>query len=169
MHSDTPITKDASKSFEQVLMQHQSMLYRLCSRFSSREVTVEDLMQDIAVALWRQREKLWSVPDGVQRKSWIWKLARNTAIDTIRKAPSFSELDKQMADSIQDEDHSLVDTLREQIALLEEPDRTIVRLQLEGYAYAEIAAKLKMTEKNVSVRLVRVKEQLRQIMNRIAN
>ncbi len=169
MHSDTPITKDASKSFEQLLMQHQSMLYRLCSRFSSREVTVEDLMQDIAVALWRQREKLWSVPDGVQRKSWIWKLARNTAIDTIRKAPSFSELDEQMADSIQDEDHSLVDTLREQIALLEEPDRTIVRLQLEGYAYAEIAAKLKMTEKNVSVRLVRVKEQLRQIMNRIAN
>ncbi len=169
MHSDTPITKDASKSFEQVLMQHQSMLYRLCSRFSSREVTVEDLMQDIAVALWRQREKLWSVPDGVQRKSWIWKLARNTAIDTIRKAPSFSELDEQMADSIQDEDHSLVDTLREQIALLEEPDRTIVRLQLEGYAYAEIAAKLKMTEKNVSVRLVRVKEQLRLIMNRIAN
>jgi DNA-directed RNA polymerase specialized sigma24 family protein len=35
---------------------------------------------------------------------------------------------------------------------------------MEGYSYEEIAAHLDMTEKNVSVRLVRVKEKLRKSM-----
>ena len=51
--------------------------------------------------------------------------------------------------------------LHERIALLQEPDRSIVRLQLEGYSYEEIGQQLGMTEKNVSVRLVRIKEKIR--------
>ena len=34
-------------------------------------------------------------------------------------------------------------------------------MQLEGYSYEEIGAELGMTEKNVSVRLVRIKEKIR--------
>ena len=63
-----------------------------------------------------------------------------------------------------DEDRSLLRELHERIALLDEPDRTIVRLQLEGYNYVEIGDRVGMTEKNVSVRLVRIKEKLRKSM-----
>ena len=37
-------------------------------------------------------------------------------------------------------------------------------MQLEGYSYEEIGKQLEMTEKNVSVRLVRAKERLRKAM-----
>jgi RNA polymerase sigma factor (sigma-70 family) len=37
-------------------------------------------------------------------------------------------------------------------------------LQLEGYSYEEIGKRLDMTEKNVSVRLVRAKEKLKKMM-----
>jgi DNA-directed RNA polymerase specialized sigma24 family protein len=37
-------------------------------------------------------------------------------------------------------------------------------MQLEGYSYEEIGNALEMTEKNVSVRLVRTKERLRKAM-----
>jgi DNA-directed RNA polymerase specialized sigma24 family protein len=40
-----------------------------------------------------------------------------------------------------------------------------VRLQLEGYNYVEIGEQVGMTEKNVSVRLVRIKEKLRKSMD----
>jgi len=59
------------------------------------------------------------------------------------------------------EDTSLVDELYAQVSLLDEPDRTLVGLQLQGYSYEEIAAKSGLTVKNVSVRLVRAKEKLR--------
>ena len=65
---------------------------------------------------------------------------------------------------VADEDHSLLRELHDRIALLEEPDRSIVRLQLEGYSYKEIGDQLGITEKNVSVRLVRIKEKLRKSM-----
>ena len=65
---------------------------------------------------------------------------------------------------VADDDHSLLRELYDRIALLEEPDRSIVRLQLEGYSYKEISDQLGMTEKNVSVRLVRIKEKLRKSM-----
>ena len=64
------------------------------------------------------------------------------------------------------DDHSMVQELRERIAMLEEPDRSIVTMQLEGYSYEEIGAHLGMTEKNVSVRLVRIKEKLRKLMEK---
>ena len=50
------------------------------------------------------------------------------------------------------------------IQMLDEPDRTIVRMQLEGYSYEEIGKAVSMTEKNISVRLIRIKEKLRKKM-----
>ena len=50
--------------------------------------------------------------------------------------------------------------LHERIALLPEPDRTLVTMQLEGYSYEEIAKALGMTVKNVSVKLVRIKDNI---------
>lgn len=155
-----------ARSFEAMLLTYKNMLYRLCNRYSSRELAVEDLMQEVALALWDQREKLWSVPDGVQRKSWIWKVARNTAIDQLRKTRLHLSLEETDATYIPDEDNSLINSLYEQIALLDDLDRKIVRLQMDGFSYAEIAAQLDLSEKNVSVKLVRIKEKLRERMNK---
>lgn len=59
-----------------------------------------------------------------------------------------------------------MEELHEVIAQLDEPDRTIVTMKLEGYSYKEIAQELDTTEKNVSVRLVRVKDKLRKEMTK---
>lgn len=92
----------------------------------------------------------------------VWKIARNTAIDNLRRTPTTDTLPEGY--DVEADDTSLVKELHEQIALLDEPDRTIVKMQLEGYNYQEIGAKVNMTEKNVSVRLVRIKEKLRNSM-----
>ena len=118
-------------------------------------------MQDISIALWRQRERMWGIPEGVKRASWIWRVATNAAIDTLRRTTAHEALDEEAAASIREEDHTLVDALYEQIALLDEPDQSLIRLQLAGYSYEEIAKKTGMSEKNVSVRLVRAREKLR--------
>jgi RNA polymerase sigma-70 factor (ECF subfamily) len=118
-------------------------------------------MQEISIALWRQRERMWSIPDGMQRTAWIWKVAHNAAIDTVRKAPAHQQLEDHHVADMQQEDRTLVEQLYEQIDKLEEMDRTLVRLQLEGYSYEEIATKTGLTVKNVSVKLVRIKDKLR--------
>ena len=122
---------------------------------------VDDLIQEATIALWRNRERLLAL-GSVQQAALTWKVARNAVIDALRRYEDTDELPEGHDEA--DEDRSLMHELHEAIGRLEEPDRTIVRMQLEGYSYEEIGKQLEMTEKNVSVRLVRAKERLRKAM-----
>ena len=64
-----------------------------------------------------------------------------------------------------DADTRQVDLLHKRIQLLQPFDRAIVLLWLEDLSYDEIAQIVGITTKNVSVRLVRIKEQLKRMSN----
>ena len=59
-----------------------------------------------------------------------------------------------------------MDMLRQRIAKLGQFDRAIVLLWLENISYEEIAAIMGITVKNVSVRLYRIKEKLKNMSNK---
>ncbi len=149
-------------TFDDLLHRYRGLLFSLCRHYSRRGTTVEDLIQEASVALWRDRERLLSLSRGPQQAALVWKIARNAVIDDLRRIRSSEPLPENYEEV--SEDHSLLQELHERIALLEEPDRTIVNMQLEGYSYEEIGSHLGMTEKNVSVRLVRIKDKLRKLM-----
>lgn len=151
-------TKDP---FDELLHRYRGLIFTLCSRFKHRGLEVDDLIQEASIALWRNREKLFSL-GSVQQAALTWKIARNAVIDALRRVEETDVLPE--GHDIADDDRSLLHELHEQIGRLEEPDRSIVRMQLEGYSYEEIGNLLEMTEKNVSVRLVRAKEKLRKAM-----
>ena len=147
--------------FETLLHRYRGLLFTLCQRHANRSVEVDDLLQEAAIALWRAREKVLPLPS-VQQAALVWKIARNAVIDNLRRTPLTDSLPDDY-DTVED-DKIFINELHEQIALLDEPDRTIVRMQLEGYNYEEIGKAVNMTEKNVSVRLVRIKDKLRKRM-----
>lgn len=147
--------------FETLLHRYRGLLFTLCQRHANRSVEVDDLLQEAAIALWRAREKVLPLPS-VQQAALVWKIARNAVIDNLRRTPLTDSLPDDY-DTVED-DKTFINELHEQIALLDEPDRTIVRMQLEGYNYEEIGEAVNMTEKNVSVRLVRIKDKLRKKM-----
>lgn len=122
---------------------------------------MDDLLQEATVALWRDHERLLSL-SGISQAALIWKIGRNAVIDSLRRVKETEELPENY--EAVEEDRSLLRELHERIALLDEPDRIIVGMQLEGYSYEEIAAHVGMTEKNVSVRLVRIREKLKKSM-----
>lgn len=148
-----------------MLHRYRGLLFTLCSHFRHRGLDVNDLIQEAAIALWRNRERLLAL-DGVQQAALTWKIARNAVIDALRRTDE-SEALPEGYDEVA-EDRGLMEELHELIARLDEPDRMIVKLQLEGYSYEEIGERVGMTEKNVSVRLVRVKDKLRTAMNVMA-
>lgn len=151
--------------FEAILERYEGMLFALCRGMSRRGTTAEDLVQEAAVALWRSREKLLSLPPGVQQAAWVWRVARNAAIDTLRDTPSTEPLPENLESETERGDSAeALEELRETVDLLEEPDRTIATMHFKGYSYKEIGEETGMTEKNVSVRLVRIKEKLKRMM-----
>lgn len=147
--------------FEEMLHRYRGLLFTLCSRFRHRGLEVDDLIQEASIALWRNRERLLAL-GSVPQAAMTWKVARNAVIDALRRYEDTEAL-PEGHDEV-DEDRTLLKELHEEINRLEEPDQTIVKMQLEGYSYEEIGNALGMTEKNVSVRLVRAKERLKRKM-----
>ena len=141
-------TKDP---FEELLHRYRGLLFTLCSRFRHRGLDTDDLIQEATIALWRARERLLAL-SGAPQAALTWKIARNAVVDTLRRIEDNEALPESYDQRV--------------IAQLDEPDRTIVKMKLEGYSYKEIAQELEMTEKNVSVRLVRVKDTIRKEMTK---
>lgn len=150
-------TKDP---FEELLHRYRGLLFTLCRRYSQRSLEVDDLMQEASVALWRDSARLLAMAAGPAQAALVWKIGRNAMIDALRRHSATEALPEGF--DMVDEDTGLVDELRARVAQLGEPDRTLVTMQLGGYSYEEIAAQTGLTVKNVSVRLVRAKERLRQ-------
>jgi RNA polymerase sigma-70 factor (ECF subfamily) len=145
--------------FEILLHRYNGLLFTLCRHFSRKGVEADDLLQDASVALWRDSERLLSLSAGPQQAALVWRISRNAMIDTLRRTRELDSLSDEY--DREADDRNLINELHERIELLDEPDRSIVKLQLEGYNYEEIAERTGLTVKNISVRLVRVKDKLR--------
>ena len=145
------------------MLRYRGLLFSVCRRYSRDGLTVDDLLQETTLTLWNLREQLFSITIAPKQAAWVWRVARNTCIDLQRKTPSLAPMPDDY--DTPDEDTTLHDSLHELISQLPEPDRTIVTLHLEGYDYKEIGRQTGMTKNNVGIRLMRIKERLKQYWN----
>ena len=130
--------------------------------FSKDEDEVADLFQDILINLWKGFSKFRGESN---IKTWIYRVSLNTCISSDRKKKRKGEtvpldMNINLFDDSQ-EDTKQIRMLQGRISRLGPFDRAIVLLWLENLSYDEIGAIVGITAKNVSVRLFRIKEQLR--------
>lgn len=147
------------------MLRYRGLLFSVCRRYSRDGLKVDDLLQEVTIALWKLREKMLDIAPPPKQAAWIWRVARSTCIDLLRHTPPPSALPDDYDRPA--DDTTLHDTLHELITQLPEPDRTIVTMHLEGYEYKEIGQQVGMTKNNVGIRLMRIKEKLREQWNRI--
>ena len=142
------------------MVRYKGLLFAVCRRYAGRGLEFDDLLQETLLALWERREKLQEITVPPKQAAWIWRVARSRCIDLQRGMPEQEQLpDGYDAPA---EDVSMHNALYELISLLPEPDRTIVTMHLEGYGYKEIGQCTGLTKNNVGVRLMRIKERLKE-------
>lgn len=152
--------------FAQIVKEHKGTIYTVCYMFSKDEAEVADLYQDILVNLWNGYPKFRGESSA---GTWIYRVSLNTCISAERKKKRKAEtlpltMDINLfADT--DEDTKQVKMLRDRISRLGPFERAIVLLWLENLSYDEIGAIVGISAKNVSVRLVRIREQLKNMSN----
>ena len=147
-----------------MVREYRSTIYTVCYMFSTDRDEVADLFQEILINLWRGSG---TFRGDSALSSWIWKVSLNTCITSDRRkkhGPRTQPLsmDIDMFDDTAD-DTRQIGLLRERIGRLGPFDRAIVLLWLENLSYEEIGQIVGITPKNVSVRLVRIKEQLKKM------
>ncbi len=153
------------KTFSQLIREHKSTIYTVCYMFSNDKDEVDDLFQEVLVNLWRGYESFEGRSDV---RTWIYRVALNTCISLDRKRRRRPRMELSMNINLfedRDTDTQQVDMLHRRISRLRPFDRAIVLLWLEDLSYEEIGQIVGISEKNVSVRLFRIKEQLKRMSN----
>ena len=153
------------QQFAQTVKEHKSTIYTVCYMFSQDADEVNDLFQEVLVNLWKGFDSFEHRSD---IKTWIYRVALNTCISLDRKKRRTATVKVTMDINLfkdNDEDTRQVDMLHKRISKLQPFDRAIVLLWLENLPYEEIGQIVGISTKNVSVRLFRIREQLKNMSN----
>lgn len=151
------------EDFEQQVRAHKATIYTVCYMFSKDQDEVADLYQECLINLWR------SWPNFEHRsdvRTWIYRICLNVCVSLDRKKRRHKTIPLTMDINPYEEDNQnsrQMEMLRQRINQLPPIDRAIVLLWLENISYDEIGAIVGISAKNVSVRLVRIREQLKRM------
>ncbi len=160
---------DREAAFRALLRAHQGSLRRLAASYAGATSEQEDLLQEIALALWLA---LPSFRGESSEKTFLFRIAQNRCISHIarrRPVDSLDGLELDPADSAKGPDALVSDAeqssrLLQGVRSLPLMHRQVIVLALEDLDYREIAAVLGITETNVGVRLNRARARLRKLM-----
>ena len=171
--------KGDGRAFEQIVLQTERAVYNLALSIVKKKEDAEDVTQETYLRLWR------SLPDyrGASAKSYIFRIARNIAIDFIRKKNKSFELDTviltdegEIERDIADPDPDIrpdeaflrkltIETVRGCIDSLPIPMRELIVMRdMDGLSYSEIAEILGIPEGSVKSGLFRAREKLKRLI-----
>lgn len=147
--------------------EHKRTIYTVCFMFSKDQDEVNDLFQEILIRLWNGFDTFRGESDV---KTWIWRVSLNTCLNQEKKKSRLGERVELSVDinpyEDTDRDALQIRQLYDRINRLGLIDRSIILLWLENMSYDEIGAIVGISAKNVSVKLVRIREQLKQMSDK---
>jgi RNA polymerase sigma-70 factor (ECF subfamily) len=155
---------ETDEGFTGLIHEHRGIIRRLARLYAESPEEREDLEQEICLQLWRAYP---SFAGRARASTWMYSVALNTAISSLRRRrrrPPREELHDVAAPGGGAEERDRLEVLYMAIRQLGEGERALVLLWIEELSYDEIAEVLGLSAGAVSVRLVRAKQRLREIV-----
>jgi RNA polymerase sigma-70 factor (ECF subfamily) len=156
-----------SVRFLSLLDEHKRILYKIAASYSRNPADREDLAQEIVAQLWRSFD---SYDESYRFSTWMYRVALNVAIsfnrrETRRLRSVVAAEDVVMEfESVPTESSAREDDIQllwQLIRQLDELDRALIVLYLDGNPHATIAEVLGISETNVGTKINRIKQRLR--------
>lgn len=154
--------------FLDLIHKHQSIIHKICFVYCKNKADQEDLQQEITLQLWKSFP---SFNENAAFSTWMYRVALNTAINQTRRPgllfdrSSPPEIPYDPADAYQLSEE--IQILYKAISQLKKVEKAIILLWLEEKSYEEIAGAIGITVKNVSVKLVRIRAMLTEIIAKL--
>ena len=171
-----PIPETPDERFSRILREYGPALSRLAFGYERVPSVREELMQEIALAIW---QALPHFRGECSERTFVYRIGHNRGLThACRRRPEHEPLDDlpQHLEPVDRKPHPDAeiaktqqrDRLRLAIQGLPLAYRQVVMLMLEELSQAEIAEVLGLTESNVGVRLNRARKALKEALGAMA-
>ena len=148
-----------------ILEKHKGIVFKVARSYCSNEFDREDLVQEILAQIWRSLD---TYNDAFKVTTWMYRVALNVAISFYRKNKSAAYKHTEIEDRLltydmvqESENEQNLSALYTFINELNDIDKAVLLMYLEGENQAEIAANLNITISNVSTKISRIKQKLK--------
>ncbi len=156
--------------FMQLLEDNKYRILRICRVYTQSAQDRQDLYQEVILELWKSLDTIQSL---AYASTWLYRVALNVSMRFQRKLKS---ADRRLTDSIQFvaqqptvqkdmEKQELRNQLYACIARLDESNRAIILLHLEGVGNQQIAEIIGLNDNHVAVKLKRIRAKLKVCLN----
>ena len=154
------------KNFLKMIDENQNIIHKISRMYRDSPEDQEDLFQEIVFQLWkaypnyRKESKV---------STWMYRISLNTAIVTFRKKKvtiNFQETYPEKIHPSSSEELSENETrMYEALRKLSSAEKAIISLFLDDYSYQEIGEIIGISENYVAVKINRIKNKLRNLLN----
>ncbi len=163
------MSKELEHSFVTQLEANQNIVHKICRLYTNGADAHNDLFQEITIQLWKAFPKFRGES---KFSTWMYRVGLNTAITLYRKSKRSVETQDFEGVSFRISAEDYDNTIEEQLKLmydavkqLNDIDKALVFLYLEDKNYKEISETMGISEVNARVKMNRIKEKLRTILN----
>ena len=162
----------SSDFYTSSILPFAAIIIKICRAYTNTQEDFEDYYQEVCLQIWKSRDNF---REQSEWSTWIYRLSLNVCLTLLKKKKNNSKhfvSDALPEEAIEDshafEDESL-NQLYDAIRQLSEVDRGVILLYLEEKSYQEIANIMGTNPNNIGVRIKRIKERLKKILNRKEN
>jgi RNA polymerase sigma factor (sigma-70 family) len=156
---------EAQDKFQTLVDRHKKILYKVCNSYCRNPDDRDDLAQQIVAQLW---QSFRSFDGRVEFSTWMYRVALNVAISWYRRErtrtshilPAGEQLLDVAAETETEPDD--IRLLYQFIDTLDELNKALILLYLDGHTNREIGEVLGISETNVGTKISRLKTTMRQ-------
>ncbi|AXT20223.1 sigma-70 family RNA polymerase sigma factor [Flavobacteriaceae bacterium AU392] len=152
------------QAFTDIIKEHEGVIFKITRVYTHSDDDQKDLYQEIVYQLWKGFDRFRGES---KISTWMYRVALNTAFTFLRKEKRKGhkvELD-HLHLKYEPDDPILEERLKEmytQIRKLNDLEKGLILLLLEGKKYEEIAQITGLSNSNVGTRISRIKQKLKQ-------
>ncbi len=151
-----------------LILPYSAIIIKICRAYTDNQQDFEDYYQEVCLQIWKSRNNF---KEQSEWSTWVYRLSLNVSMTLLKKGKknhqhSDSDL---MAEEISEEassfDNESLEQLYRAIRQLSEVDRAVILLYLEEKSYLEIADIIGTNPNNIGVRIKRIKERLKKLLD----
>lgn len=151
------------------ILPYSGIIIKICRAYTDSQEDFEDYYQEVCLQIWRSKDKFRG---GCKWSTWIYRLSLNICLTLIRKKKKKNQFNsvETVGETLETENNSRFSDedlrfLYEAIKQLSEIDRAVILLYLEEKPNKEIAEIIGTTPNNIGVRINRIKDRLKNLLD----
>ena len=158
----------SSDFYSSSILPYAAIIIKICRAYTNTQEDFEDYYQEVCLQIWKSKDNF---KEQSEWSTWVYRLSLNVSMTLLKKKKNSHQYfaSDSLPDEVMEDSHVFTDESLNQlysaIRKLSEVDRGVILLYLEEKSYQEIADIIGTNPNNIGVRIKRIKERLKKLLD----